>query len=127
MPRGTETVLVAEDEPAVRRYVAAVLSGLGYRVLTCASGDDALAAEEEHEGEIHALVSDLRMPRMGGPELRERMAKRRPGIATVYITGYAGDALGPAGAPEGTLVVHKPFTPADLGVAVRSVLDARGS
>jgi signal transduction histidine kinase/CheY-like chemotaxis protein len=126
VPRGTETVLVAEDEVAVRRYASAVLSGLGYRVLAVASGDEALAAERNHEGEIHALVSDLRMPGMGGPELREHLARRRPGIATVYITGYAGDTLGPEHVPpEGTVVVHKPFTPADLGAAVRGVLDAR--
>ncbi len=125
-PRGTETVLLAEDEPSVRRYAASVLSALGYHVLSAEGGEEALRLAGHHVGEIHALVSDLRMPRLGGPELRERLAAQRPGIATVFMTGYAGDSLGPArAAPDGTIVLPKPVTPADLAVAVRRVLDAR--
>ena len=125
-PRGTETVLLAEDEPSVRRYATTVLSGLGYRVLPAEGGEEAFALARRHEGPIHALVSDLRMPRMGGPELHARLVAERPALATVFITGYAGDALGAGGAiPQGTLLVTKPFTPAALGVAVRRVLDGQ--
>ncbi len=127
-PRGTETVLLAEDEPAVRRYATSVLSGLGYRVLTAGCGEEALSVARNHPGEIHVLVSDLRMPRVGGPELRARLVAERPALATVFITGYAGDTLGPAAAvPEGTLLVPKPFTPTDLGAAVRRALDGQRS
>jgi signal transduction histidine kinase/CheY-like chemotaxis protein len=125
VPRGTETVLLAEDEPAVRRYVAAVLGALGYRVLAAEGGEEALALARAHRGEIHALVSDLQMPRMGGPELRGRLVAERPDLATIFITGYAGDTLGPVhAAPAGALVIAKPFTPDELGVAVRRALDA---
>jgi CheY-like chemotaxis protein len=125
VPRGTETILLAEDEPAVRRYVSAVLGGLGYRVLAAEGGEEALALARAHDGELHVLVSDLQMPRMGGPELRVRLDADRPGLATVFITGYAGDTLGPAhAAPPGALVIAKPFTPAELGLAVRRALAA---
>jgi CheY-like chemotaxis protein len=125
-PRGTETVLLAEDEPAVLRYVSAVLAGLGYQVLTAGGGEEALALASGRTGKVDVLVSDLLMPRMGGPELRARLCADRPGLPTVFITGYAGDALGPGhGAADGAVVLAKPFTPGELGVAVRRALDAR--
>jgi len=124
-PRGAETILLAEDDPAVRRYVGAVLRGLGYRVLAADGGEEALALSRGHRGEIHALVSDLQMPRVGGPELRAAVAAERPGLATLFITGHPGETLGPApAAPEGALVIVKPFTPGELGLAVRRALDA---
>jgi signal transduction histidine kinase/ActR/RegA family two-component response regulator len=127
-PRGSETVLLAEDDPAVRRYVAAALGGLGYRVLAAGCGEEALVVARGHAGPIHALVSDLRMPRLGGPELCARLRAERPDLATVFITGYAGDALSPGNvAPGGAPVVAKPFTPTDIAVALRAVLDARSA
>jgi signal transduction histidine kinase/ActR/RegA family two-component response regulator len=125
VPRGTETVLLAEDDPAVRRYVGAALRALGYRVLAADGGEEALALSRGHRGEVHVLVSDLQMPQMGGPELRARLVAERPRLATVFITGYAGDTLGPAhAAPAGALVIVKPFTPDELGRALRRALDA---
>jgi signal transduction histidine kinase len=125
VPRGTETILLAEDEPAVRRYVGAVLRSLGYRVLAADGGEEALALSRGHRGEIHGLVSDLQMPRVGGPALRARLAAERPGLATVFITGFAGETLGAApSSPPGAVVIVKPFTPDELGIAVRQALDA---
>jgi signal transduction histidine kinase/ActR/RegA family two-component response regulator len=123
-PRGTETILLAEDEPAVRRYVAAVLGSLGYRVLAAGGGAEALALARAHPGEIDALVSDLQMPGMSGPELRGRLAAECPRLVTVFITGLVGDLLGRPPAPlPGALVIPKPFTPDELGVALRRALD----
>jgi CheY-like chemotaxis protein len=105
--------------------VGAVLRGLGYRVLAADGGEEALALSRGHRGEIHALVSDLQMPRICGPELRASLVAERPGLATVFITGYAGDTLGAApAAPAGAVVLVKPFTPDELGISVRQALDA---
>jgi len=126
-PRGgSETVLLVEDEPAVRRYVSAALASAGYRVLAAPDADEALRIAERHPSAIDALVSDLRMPRVGGRELHARLVASRPGLPTVFITGYSGDSAGAEHPmPEGTVVVQKPFTPGDLAQAVRRVLDAR--
>jgi len=124
VPRGTETVLLAEDEPAVRRAATSVLTGLGYRVLAARDADEALLLAARGP-EIHALVTDLCMPRVGGRELHAKLAGVRPALPTVFMTGFAGDALGPGDPlPLGAAVVQKPFTPGDLGGAVRRVLDA---
>ena len=128
VPRGAETVLLAEDEPAVRRAATAVLAGLGYEVLAACDADEALRIAEARGPSIDVLVSDLRMPRVGGRELYARLVATRPGLPTVFMTGFAGDSLGPGDPlPAGAAVVQKPFTPADLGMAVRRVLDARSA
>jgi signal transduction histidine kinase/ActR/RegA family two-component response regulator len=120
--RGTGTVLVAEDEPAVRRTLCAVLDALGYRVLPAADGEEALAVARAHAGELRALVTDVRMPRLGGPDLCARLRAERPGLATVLVTGHAGDAVA-RGVAHDAAVLHKPFTPRELADALQSALD----
>ena len=121
-----ETVLLAEDEPAVRRAATAVLAGLGYEVLAACDAEEALRIAEARGPSIDVLVSDLRMPGWAGASCTRGSSRRRPGLPTVFMTGFAGDSLGPGDPlPAGAAVVQKPFTPADLGIAVRRVLDAR--
>jgi two-component system, cell cycle sensor histidine kinase and response regulator CckA len=119
-PRGHETVLLAEDDPGVRRYAVAALAQLGYDVLVAASGEEALRVAAAHDGPIHVLLSDLVMPGLSGRELRRRLDAARPGIPTLFMSGYAGESL----ADTATPLLAKPFTPADLGRALRKVLDA---
>jgi CheY-like chemotaxis protein len=115
-------VLVAEDEPAVRRTLCATLAALGYRVLSAADGEEALAVARAHAGELRALVTDVRMPRLGGPDLCARLRAERPGLATVFVTGHAGDAVARGVARDAT-VLHKPFTPRELADALQAALD----
>ncbi|MBV9742204.1 MAG: PAS domain S-box protein, partial [Acidobacteriia bacterium] len=86
---GTETVLLAEDEAGVRRYVRQILERNGYRVLEATNGREALAAATQHGGPIHLLVTDIVMPEVGGLDLAEQMAKLRPGIAILCVSGYS--------------------------------------
>jgi signal transduction histidine kinase/CheY-like chemotaxis protein len=126
VPRGTETVLLAEDEPAVRRYAVAALSSLGYSVVAAADGEEAFALVRDRVHAIDGMVCDLVMPRCGGRELHSRLVALRPRLPTVFITGYPREAIGPhTPLPAGALLVQKPFTPADLGRALRRALDSR--
>ncbi|HVM17075.1 MAG TPA: PAS domain S-box protein [Gaiellaceae bacterium] len=111
-----ETVLLVEDEPAVRAVVEAALEEAGYSVVTAVDGVDALRASSSHDGPIDLVLSDVSMPRMGGLELLGRCAIERPGTATLLMTGYA-DAV-PAGVP----LLRKPFSLDELRDAVRDVL-----
>jgi CheY-like chemotaxis protein len=121
--RGTETVLLAEDEPVVRRLAGDTLRGLGYTVLESRDGVEAVQVAADHLGPIHLLVTDVVMPRLGGPIAASRIAAMRPRVRVLFITGYANDALG----TQGTLdphdaVLHKPFTSEALALKVRDVL-----
>ena len=119
-----ETVLVAEDETAVRLLLARVLRGLGYVTLVAASGDEALELAAGHDGPLHALVSDVQMPGIQGPELARRLRAERPELAVVLVSGFIGDHLiGEAGGLAGVGVLEKPFDAATLGAAVRAALD----
>jgi signal transduction histidine kinase len=121
-PRGTETVLLVEDEPSVRRLVRGVLNGCGYTVLEAADGADALRVAETHPGPIHLLLTDVVMPGMGGPELAGRLAARRAELRVLYISGYPDGGPGAALQP-GAALLGKPFSPEALAVRVRAVLD----
>ena len=123
---GTETVLLAEDEPAVRETAHRVLHEQGYTVLDAANGHDALGVAREHAGEeIALLLTDVVMPLMGGRELAERLAYLHPEARVLYTSGYA-DATTARYGPgnEGIEFMPKPFTPAELARKVREVLDA---
>jgi PAS domain S-box-containing protein len=122
--RGTETVLLVEDEAGVRRLVQEILESAGYRVLTAASGPEALQQSRDHEGTIHLLLTDVVMPGMSGPQLAERIATTRPGLRTLYTSGHTDDTLGPhGGLPPGMAFVQKPLTPDALADRVRELLD----
>ncbi len=121
---GSETVLVVEDEPALRRLVHEVLEGAGYRVIEAASPTEALAASASHRGSIDMLVTDLVLPQMGGDALASRVRLGRRLIAVLYMSGYPDQALGHHGVIDpGTPFLQKPFTPDALLRKVREVLD----
>lgn len=124
LPRGTETVLVAEDERSIRRLIRELLTTLGYRVLEAADGDEALRVAKEYGQTIHLLLTDSVMPLMSGRDVARQVAAARPGIRVLYMSGYTGPALAANGhgvAPADFL--EKPFTPSALARKVREVLD----
>lgn len=120
-----ETVLIAEDDDVVRDLASAVLSDRGYRVLEAPDGREALEVSRRHGGPVHVLLADVVMPGMGGRELFERLARERPGLRAVFVSGYAEDAIAGNGRlPPGTMFQEKPFGPEALARKVRAVLDA---
>jgi PAS domain S-box-containing protein len=121
--RGTETVLLVDDNDEVRALVGYVLRSVGYTVLEARDGADALRVGRGHTGAIHLLLTGLVMPRMSGPQLAEVMAARCPGLKVLYLSGGAESA--PAGGPgRAAVFLPKPFTPAALAREVRATLDA---
>jgi CheY-like chemotaxis protein len=123
---GNETILVAEDQDAVRVLVCEVLKSKGYEVLEASQGEDALRIAREHEGPIHLLVTDVVMPGMSGRELARNLAVLRPEMKVLYMSGYTGNAIVHHGVlEEGLTFIQKPFSPDALARKVRAVLDAR--
>jgi signal transduction histidine kinase/CheY-like chemotaxis protein len=116
---GAETILLVEDEEAVRNLGRRGLAAEGYTVITAGNAVQAVEALERCGGPIHLLVTDLVMPGMGGRELAQRLTRVRPTLRVLYISGYSSDAV----AKE--LILQKPFTPDDLARRVREVLDGR--
>jgi len=123
--RGSETILVVEDEPAVLTLSRRALEAQGYVVLAAADGTDALRVVERHGGTIHLLLTDVVMPGFSGRELADQLAARRPGVRVLYMSGYPGDAVVQHGTlPPGSAFLQKPFSPDGLARKVRDVLDA---
>ncbi|HXF96089.1 MAG TPA: PAS domain S-box protein [Gemmatimonadales bacterium] len=124
--RGTETVLLAEDEDAVRHLAQRALEREGYTVLAAPDAAGALQAAEGRQAPIHLLVTDVVMPGMGGRELAQRLLAQRPGLRVLYISGYPGDAVVRRGAisPDAAFL-QKPFMPEELVRKVREMLDGR--
>ena len=121
--RGTETVLVVEDQPEVLRYAVAALHAYGYRVIEAHSADEALAVIAREAGPIHLVLTDVVMPNMGGVRLASRLEQIRPGIKVLFMSGYAEEIGGEAEGPgAGILFIQKPFSPRDLAAKVRSLL-----
>jgi CheY-like chemotaxis protein len=123
--RGTETILVVEDEDAVRRLVCQSLEAHGYTTLPAAGAREALRLCEKHKGEIHLMLTDVVMPQSGGRELAQTAAALRPSMKVLFMSGYTDDAIVRHGVLEaGAAFLQKPFTPAGLARRVREVLDA---
>ena len=119
---GTETVLVVEDEDALREVARRILSRNGYVVLTSASGPEAIALVERHTGVVDLLLTDVIMPQMLGKEVATRIQELRPGLPVLYMSGYAQPVLGPIVGEEIGLL-EKPFSEQLLLMKVRDVLD----
>jgi signal transduction histidine kinase/CheY-like chemotaxis protein len=124
-PRGlSETVLVVEDEPAIRALACEMLEAHGYRAIAAASGEEALGLAVRHPGSIDLLLSDVVMPGFAGPALAERFAVVRPHARVLFMSGYAGDDLARRGVEdEASDVLPKPFTAEALLRRVRDALD----
>jgi two-component system cell cycle sensor histidine kinase/response regulator CckA len=122
---GSETVLVVEDEEAVRSLVCKTLESHGYKVLEAQGADHALRILEEYAQPIHLLLTDVVMPRMSGKELAQRLSVVCPQVKVLYMSGYTDDAIVRHGILEpGVSFIQKPFTPRTLAQRVREVLDA---
>jgi PAS domain S-box-containing protein len=123
--RGTETVLVVEDDPNVRHIVRTILEGYGYTVLEASDGEAALRLAESHAGPIDLLLSDVVMPGIGGRELARTLTGRARLSRVLFMSGYEGEsALLGSDAVSGPLL-SKPFTPRQLATRVRDVLDQK--
>jgi two-component system cell cycle sensor histidine kinase/response regulator CckA len=122
---GSETVLLVEDDEAVRRLARLILERTGYRIIEAGNPKDAVRAANQHGGRIDLLVSDLIMPESDGVPLFDRLAKSHPRLRVLYISGYADEAVVRHGViVAGTPFLQKPFTPFALNYKVREVLDA---
>jgi PAS domain S-box-containing protein len=123
--RGTETILLVEDQEEVLELASEILQAEGYAVLVARQGDEALRLYEQHTGPIHLLVTDVVMPQMSGRELAERFARVRPKLKVLYMSGYTDDEVvnhGDFGSAAALL--QKPFSPDALVKKVREMLDA---
>jgi hypothetical protein len=125
VPRGSETILLVEDDAGVRNLAKKILQTQGYTVLEAAQGEDALRLSGQHGGLIHLMVTDMVMPEMSGRELAERLKPLRPHMKVLLVSGYTDKAMLHHGELDpGMAFLQKPFTPQTLARKVREVLDA---
>ncbi|MGV3723426.1 MAG: CHASE3 domain-containing protein [Actinomycetota bacterium] len=125
LARGTETILLVEDEPFVRAVARQILEMSGYQVLEAGHGADALRVSAEFDGPIHLLLTDVVMPQMNGRELAQALAPLRPEVRVLFMSGYTDDAVVRHGVLSAEVsFVQKPFTAVNLARKVREVLDA---
>jgi CheY-like chemotaxis protein len=121
--KGSETILLVDDEEGVRKLCFAVLQSSGYDVLEASNGGMALAAFEKNAHKIDMVLTDVVMPQMNGFELGKELVERAPGLKVLFMSGYRDNAMGGAGETPAAFL-HKPFTPDTLLTKVREVLDA---
>jgi len=123
--RGTETILLVEDEDQVRAVASGILKRYGYHVIAARSSGEALLLSEKHPVNIALLLTDVVMPTMNGRELADRIRLMRPGIRILYMSGYTDNVIVHHGVlNSGAAFLQKPFTPESLARSVRQVLDA---
>jgi len=127
LPRGSETVLLVEDEQGVRELIRDFLTRCGYVVIDAPHVADAIAEFEQHADEIALLITDVVMPQMNGRMLAERLLAAKPALKVLYMSGYTDDQLLVHEVAGGAGFIQKPFTPDVLARKVREVLDARGA
>jgi len=119
------TVLVVDDEPEVRKLVAAIIGSLGYAVLTADSGQHALAVYEHYQSRIDLLVTDVVAPGMSGPVLAQRLGEKQPDLKVLYISGYDRSHVVQAYVLDrGCHLLTKPFTASQLGQEVQALIGA---
>jgi two-component system cell cycle sensor histidine kinase/response regulator CckA len=123
----TETVLVVENETAIKTLVQMALERHGYLVLTAESGSEALQLAAAHQGSIDLLVTDVVIPDLRGPDLARQLVAQRPTLATLFMSGYMDDTLGEdiSSLPVPVDFIQKPFAPSALATRVREMLDRR--
>ena len=116
-----ETILLVDDEQAVRSIVLRILRRSNYNVLEADSGEAALKIADEHQGRIDLVITDMFMPGLRGPEVVQRLAPKRPGLRALFMSGYA-DQDARTGVPAGANFLNKPFSGQELAAAVEAVL-----
>lgn len=122
---GTEMVLIAEDDEAVRKLIRDVLERFGYKVIAAEDGEDAIEKFRENKEEIRLLLLDLIMPRKSGKDVYEEIKEIKPDIKAIFLSGYTADILFKRGIlDEGLDFIHKPFSPREILRKVREVLDS---
>jgi PAS domain S-box-containing protein len=122
---GTETILVVEDDAAVRTLGTQVLRRLGYTVIEAPDGIEALRAIERHQGLIHLMVTDVMMPQMTGRELADRIRQGRPSMRVLFMSGHSDYAIVYRDLAVGVAFLQKPFTPETLARKIRDILDEK--
>jgi PAS domain S-box-containing protein len=126
--RGTETILLAEDEDTLRALTRHLLELYGYRVLEAADGNQALRLSEQTANEIHVLLTDVVMPGISGRILADQLKQKRPDVKVVFMSGYTGQRVGEKDILEpGSLFLQKPFTREGLARKIREALDVRAA
>jgi CheY-like chemotaxis protein len=121
--RGTEVILLAEDEKGVRELAREYLQTSGYTVLMAEDGRSAIELASMHAGPIHLLMTDVVMPGIGGPEVAQRIKALRPEIKVLYMSGYTDQAIMHQGVlQDGAVLLQKPFTLATLASKLREML-----
>jgi two-component system, cell cycle sensor histidine kinase and response regulator CckA len=125
LPRGTETVLLVEDETGVRELVRDLLGRCGYTVFEATDAAEAIAVFARHGDDIHLLVTDVVMPQMNGRQLAERFLTERPALKVLYMSGYTDEPVNADDASAAAAFLQKPFTPDVLARTVRDVLDGK--
>ncbi len=128
LPRGTETILLVEDDPALREMAATLLRRLGYTVLAAANGIEALSLKQKRDtGHIDLLFTDVVMPHMSGKELADRVRALYPQTRILFTSAYTENAIVHQGVlDKGVALLQKPFTPSALAHKLREVLDPPG-
>jgi DNA-binding NtrC family response regulator len=122
--RGTETILLVEDDDQVRVVARGILRRSGYDVIEAHNAGEALLSSEQHAGTIHLLLTDVVMPQMSGPELAKRLVSVRPDMKVLCMSGYTDDSIVRHGVLEAHIAyLQKPITPEALTARVRGVLD----
>ncbi len=125
--RGSETVLVVDDEEIVQTLASEALELMGYTVLKATLAEEALAASSAHPGTIHLLLTDVVLPQIDGPSLFRRLFKQRPNMKVLYMSGYVANSIADYGVLDAEAhFLHKPFTINSLAAKVREVLDGGG-
>jgi CheY-like chemotaxis protein len=133
--RGTETVLLVDDDDQVRGLARTILRRNGYEVLEAQNAGEAVLVSDKFGGEIHLLLTDVVMPRVGGRELAVRLAKARPAMRILFFSGYGNEGASAERGRDETVTeaapahgfLQKPITPETLLVKVREMLDARAA
>jgi DNA-binding NtrC family response regulator len=124
VPRGSETILLVEDEDVVRGLARQILEQAGYNVLDARGGEEAIRLCRERRGPIDLLLTDVVMPETSGKEVAERLTRLRPMTRVLYMSGYTDDAIVHHGVLDSDVeFIQKPFTPSALARKVREVLD----
>jgi PAS domain S-box-containing protein len=127
-PTGSETILLVEDEAALRRLSRRILAQFGYTVIEAPNGEEALRLAEAYGGTIHLVLTDVVMPRLSGRDLAQRVLGSHPESKILYMSGYTDDAVVQRGVLEHEVtLLRKPFTPYALVASVREVLDGTPS